>query len=109
MVVSNVCWVLVRLSFSSGLRAKNSASVIGFPLCNGMVNKPAGDAWSAKLSFAALESMGYAFTALLASGGSLSATVAVTLLRGIHSPMGHGTWAAILVGVLFRESTNRAI
>ena len=31
-------------------------------------------------------------------------TVAVTLLRGILSPLGHGTWTAILAAVLFRES-----
>lgn len=31
-------------------------------------------------------------------------TVFVTLLRGILSPIGHGTWTAILVSVLFRES-----
>ena len=59
---------------------------------------------AAGMGFAALESMGYAFTAFLSSGGSLSASVAVTLLRGILSPLGHGTWTAILVGVLFRES-----
>ncbi len=61
---------------------------------------------AAGMSFAALESMGYAFTALLTSGGSLSATVGVTLLRGLLSPLGHGAWTAILVGVLFRESQN---
>jgi RsiW-degrading membrane proteinase PrsW (M82 family) len=61
---------------------------------------------AAGMSFAALESMGYAFTALLGSGGSLSATVAVTLMRGVLSPLGHGAWTAILVGVLFRESRN---
>jgi protease PrsW len=59
---------------------------------------------AAGMGFAALESTGYAFTAFLGSGGSLSATVAVTLLRGLLSPLGHGTWTAILVGVLFRES-----
>jgi RsiW-degrading membrane proteinase PrsW (M82 family) len=59
---------------------------------------------AAGMSFAALESMGYGFMALLQSGGSLSATVGVTLLRGLLSPLGHGTWTAILVGVLFRES-----
>jgi protease PrsW len=59
---------------------------------------------AAGMSFAALESMGYAFMALLTSGGSLSATVSVTLLRSLYSPLGHGTWTAILVGVLFRES-----
>ncbi|MGE5224630.1 MAG: PrsW family intramembrane metalloprotease [Omnitrophica WOR_2 bacterium] len=59
---------------------------------------------AAGMGFAALESMGYAFTALLESGGSISFTVGVTLLRGVLSPLGHGTWTAILVGVLFRES-----
>lgn len=58
------------------------------------------------MGFAALESSGYAFTAFLASGGSLSATVGTTLLRGILSPLGHGTWTAILAGVLFRESLS---
>ncbi len=46
---------------------------------------------AAGMGFAALESTGYAFTAFLASGGSLSQTVGVTLLRGILSPVGHGT------------------
>ena len=61
---------------------------------------------AAGMSFAALESLGYAFTAFLGSGGSLSATVGVTLLRGLLSPLGHGTWTAILVGILFRESSR---
>jgi RsiW-degrading membrane proteinase PrsW (M82 family) len=59
---------------------------------------------AAGMGFAALESMGYTFTAFLASGGSLTATVYVTMLRGILSPVGHGTWTAILASVLFRES-----
>ncbi len=59
------------------------------------------------MGFAALESMGYAFTAFLASQGSLSATVGTTLIRGILSPLGHGTWTAILASVLFRESRGR--
>jgi len=56
------------------------------------------------MGFAALESMGYAFSAFMASRGSLSAVVGIMLFRGLLSPMGHGTWTAILVGVLFRES-----
>lgn len=59
---------------------------------------------AAGMGFAALESTGYAFTAFLRSGGSVSATVAITLLRGILAPFGHGTWTAILASVLFRES-----
>ena len=62
---------------------------------------------AAGMGFAALESMGYAFTAFMASQGSLSATVGITLMRGILSPLGHGTWAAILASVLFRESHGK--
>ena len=36
-----------------------------------------------------------------------SATVFVTLLRGILSPLGHGTWTAILASVLFREGREQ--
>jgi RsiW-degrading membrane proteinase PrsW (M82 family) len=61
---------------------------------------------AAGMGFAALESMGYAFSAFLESNGSLSATVGVTLLRGLFSPLGHGTWTAILAAVLFRESRD---
>ena len=61
---------------------------------------------AAGMGFAALESNGYAFSAFLRSGGSLTLTVFVTLLRGILSPIGHGTWTAILVSVLFRESRD---
>ncbi len=61
---------------------------------------------AAGMGFAALESTGYAFTAFLKSNGSISATVEVTLLRGLLSPLGHGTWTAILASVLFRESRN---
>jgi len=59
---------------------------------------------AAGMGFAALESMGYVFNAFVMSGGSLTATVMVTLVRGILSPLGHGTWTAILASVLFRES-----
>lgn len=59
------------------------------------------------MGFAALESMGYAFTAFLNSGGSLSQTVLITLVRGLIAPIGHGTWTAILVSTMFRESGPR--
>jgi protease PrsW len=58
---------------------------------------------AAGMGFAALESSGYVFTAFVASGGSLSDAVLTTLLRGLLSPVGHGTWTAILASVLFRE------
>jgi protease PrsW len=59
---------------------------------------------AAGMGFAGLESMGYTFVAFVSSRGSISAAVGVTLLRGILSPLGHGTWTAILASVLFRES-----
>jgi RsiW-degrading membrane proteinase PrsW (M82 family) len=59
---------------------------------------------AAGMGFATLESTGYAFNAFLQSGGVLSSTVGVTLIRGFLSPVGHGTWTAILAAVLFRES-----
>jgi RsiW-degrading membrane proteinase PrsW (M82 family) len=62
---------------------------------------------AAGMGFAALESSGYAFTTFLRSGGSLSSTVYITLLRGILSPLGHGTWTAILAAVLLRESETK--
>jgi len=61
---------------------------------------------AAGMGFAAFESTGYAFTAFLKSGGSLSQTVFVTLLRGIASPVGHGTWTAILSSTLLNESVH---
>lgn len=59
---------------------------------------------AAGMGFASMESSGYGFVEFLRSGGSLSLVVGVTLLRGILSPIGHGTWTAILASVLFRES-----
>jgi RsiW-degrading membrane proteinase PrsW (M82 family) len=61
---------------------------------------------AAGMGFAALESSGYAFTAFLKSNGNISVAVGVTLIRGLLSPLGHGTWTAILASVLFRESRN---
>jgi RsiW-degrading membrane proteinase PrsW (M82 family) len=60
---------------------------------------------AAGMGFAALESSGYTFTTFLETGGGLDALVVVTLLRGLLSPVGHGTWTAILASVLFREAT----
>jgi len=59
---------------------------------------------AAGMGFAALESMGYAFTIFLSSNAGFSYIVILTLIRGLLSPLGHGTWTAILVAVLFRES-----
>jgi protease PrsW len=59
---------------------------------------------AAGMGFAAFESTGYVFTDFLQSGGNLTETVVLTLFRGMISPVGHGTWTAILAGVIFSES-----
>jgi RsiW-degrading membrane proteinase PrsW (M82 family) len=59
------------------------------------------------MGFAALESTGYAFTALLTSQGHIGASIVSTVLRGLFAPFGHGTWTGILGAVLFRESGPR--
>ncbi|MGK4580788.1 PrsW family glutamic-type intramembrane protease [Kitasatospora sp. HPMI-4] len=54
--------------------------------------------------FAAFESAGYAFNAVLTVRGlSLHDLVETEILRGILAPVGHILWTAILGGVLFRE------
>jgi RsiW-degrading membrane proteinase PrsW (M82 family) len=60
---------------------------------------------AAGMGFAALESSGYAFTAFLESRGSISAIVAITLMRGLLAPVGHGTWTALLASVMFRQGS----
>ncbi len=59
------------------------------------------------MGFAALESTGYAFTALLLSQGHISASLGSTVIRGLLAPFGHGVWTGILGAVLFRESGPR--
>src|SRR5260370_3395143 len=56
------------------------------------------------MGFAALESTGYAFTALVLSHGVIAASLVETLIRGLLSPFGHGAWTGILGAVLFRQS-----
>src|SRR3954447_19789299 len=61
--------------------------------------------------FAALETSGYAFGALLVREGAevrlwLGSLVFTELLRGVLAPVGHGVWTAILGGVLFGASHN---
>jgi len=61
--------------------------------------------------FAALESSGYAFGALLVREGSqvelsLSSLVFTEFLRGVLAPVGHGLWTGILGGVLFGATRN---
>lgn len=66
---------------------------------------------SVGFGFAALESSGYALTALIVLQGhqvyfSLANLVFTELLRGILAPVGHGLWTGIAGGVLFGASRN---
>ncbi|HEY0620709.1 MAG TPA: PrsW family glutamic-type intramembrane protease [Kribbella sp.] len=55
--------------------------------------------------FAAFETAGYAFNAVLTMRGlSLSALVQTELTRGVLTPFGHGLWTAIIGGVLFHQA-----
>jgi RsiW-degrading membrane proteinase PrsW (M82 family) len=58
---------------------------------------------AAGMGFAALETMGYAFTFLIVSRGDLGVLGAVLITRGLLAPLGHGTWSAIVVGSVWRE------
>jgi RsiW-degrading membrane proteinase PrsW (M82 family) len=62
---------------------------------------------SVGFGFAALESAGYAFDALLTLHGlSLRDLVETQLLRGALAPVGHGLWTAIVGGVLFATARD---
>ncbi len=58
--------------------------------------------------FAALETMGYAFTTLLRTGGDITDTVDVLLLRGVLSPAGHMAWTGIAAAALYAAAATRA-
>ncbi len=59
------------------------------------------------MGFAAFESTGYAFTALLATGGTVIASLQETILRALISPFGHGIWMGIAAAALFAASPAR--
>jgi RsiW-degrading membrane proteinase PrsW (M82 family) len=55
--------------------------------------------------FAALESSGYAFNAMLTRQGLAIADLVTTeVMRGLLAPVGHGLWTAIAGGALFKAA-----
>ncbi|MEV0780535.1 PrsW family intramembrane metalloprotease [Streptomyces sp. NPDC050428] len=56
---------------------------------------------AAGMGFAALETMGYAFTALLASQGDIGDVEQTLLLRGLTSPAAHMAWTGVICGALW--------
>ncbi|MCI0688565.1 MAG: PrsW family intramembrane metalloprotease [Sporichthyaceae bacterium] len=60
--------------------------------------------------FAAVESAGYALSALYTvEGQSLRELVETEIVRSLAAPVGHGLWTAILGGVLFAEAKDRRV
>lgn len=62
------------------------------------------------LGFAAFETAGYAFTALIqepdASADSLVTVIGTQVTRALLAPVGHGLWTALLAGALFAAARN---
>ncbi len=54
------------------------------------------------MGFAALETMGYAFVALIASRGDIGAVEQMLLLRGVLSPAGHMAWTGLACAALWQ-------
>ncbi len=61
---------------------------------------------AAGMGFAAFESMGYGFTFLVQSKFDVGVMSEVLITRGLLSPLAHGTWTAIVTGVLWRERAH---
>jgi RsiW-degrading membrane proteinase PrsW (M82 family) len=53
------------------------------------------------MGFAALETMGYAFTALLSSQGNIGAVQETLFVRGLTAPAGHTAWTGLTCGALW--------
>jgi protease PrsW len=56
--------------------------------------------------FAALETMGYAFTAMVGSNGNVTDTVDLLALRGLLSPAGHMAWTGIAAAALYAAARS---
>ena len=56
---------------------------------------------AAGMGFAALETMGYAFSALLSSQGNIGAVQETLFIRGLTAPAGHTAWTGLTAGALW--------
>jgi RsiW-degrading membrane proteinase PrsW (M82 family) len=57
--------------------------------------------------FAVLETMGYAFVALIQSSGNLDVVQQVLFLRGVLSPAAHMAWTGLTAAALFTAAAER--
>jgi RsiW-degrading membrane proteinase PrsW (M82 family) len=62
---------------------------------------------AAGAGFAALETMGYAFVALISSQGSLAAVDNVLVLRGLLSPAAHMAWTGLTATALWYAAAHK--
>jgi RsiW-degrading membrane proteinase PrsW (M82 family) len=56
--------------------------------------------------FAALETMGYSFVALVGTGGQLGPVTRLLLLRSVAAPGGHAAWTGLACAALFAIRTS---
>jgi RsiW-degrading membrane proteinase PrsW (M82 family) len=56
---------------------------------------------AAGMGFAALETMGYAFSALLSSQGNIGVVEETLFVRGLTAPAGHTAWTGLTAGALW--------
>jgi RsiW-degrading membrane proteinase PrsW (M82 family) len=56
---------------------------------------------AAGMGFAALETMGYAFSALLSSQGNIGSVEETLFIRGLTAPAGHTAWTGLTAGALW--------
>ena len=61
---------------------------------------------AAGMGFAALETMGYAFTALLSSDGNIGAVQETLFVRGLTAPAGHTAWTGLTAGALWAMAAS---
>jgi RsiW-degrading membrane proteinase PrsW (M82 family) len=57
--------------------------------------------------FAVLETMGYAFVALIQSSGDLAVVQQVLFLRGVLSPAAHMAWTGLTAAALFTAAAEK--
>lgn len=89
-LIEETAKVLVPLLFFVRARYRSEMAGLLFGLASGM-------------GFASLETLGYGFTALIASRGNIGLVEFVLLVRGLLSPAGHAAWTGLLTATLWRE------
>lgn len=93
-VIEESAKLLVPLLFFLRWRYRSEIAGLLFGLASGM-------------GFAALETLGYGFTALIASRGNVGFAEFVLLVRGFLSPAGHAALTALVTATLWRERARR--